>query len=128
MLPVAQIAPTSPRMNFDVDWPRSPVAPVVVVGGGQSGLAAARVLRELGMPALILEASDRLAGSWPRYYDSLRAFSPVEFNSMPGMPFPGPPGRYPTRDEVANYLDRYAAELDAEIQTNLVQRAAVARR
>src|SRR2546423_9384973 len=93
-------------------------APVIVVGGGQSGLAAGRALRELGMPALILEASDRTVGSWPRYYDSLRLFSPAEYSSMPGLPFPAAPGRYPDRDEVAGYLEAYAAGLGVEIQTN----------
>jgi putative flavoprotein involved in K+ transport len=93
-------------------------APVIVVGGGQSGLAAARVLRELRMQAVVLEASDRPAGSWPRYYDSLRLFSPAGYSSMPGMPFPGAPDRYPGRDEVAGYLERYAARLDVEIQTS----------
>ena len=96
----------------------SSAAPVIVVGGGQSGLAAARALRELRMPAVILEASDRPAGSWPRYYDSLRLFSPTGYNSMPGMPFPGAPDRYPGRDEVAGYLERYAARLDVETQTS----------
>ena len=96
----------------------SPAAPVIVVGGGQSGLAAARALRELRMPTVILEASDRPTGSWPRYYDSLRLFSPAGYSSMPGMPFPGAPDRYPGRDEVAGYLERYAARLDAEIQAS----------
>ncbi len=104
-------------MRFGLDPGLKAAAPVIVVGGGQSGLAAGRALRELGVPALILEASDRAAGSWPRYYDSLRAFSPVEFNSMPGLPFPGVPGRYPHRDEVANYLETYAVEVGIEIQT-----------
>jgi putative flavoprotein involved in K+ transport len=92
--------------------------PVVVVGAGQSGLAAARVLRELNAWAVVLEAGQRTAGSWPCYYDSLRAFSPAGFSSMPGMPFPGDPVRYPARDEVADYLERYAAALDVEIRTN----------
>src|SRR5512132_3939430 len=91
---------------------------VVVVGAGQSGLAAARALRQLNVPAVVLEARDRPAGSWPCYYDSLQAFSPAGFSSMLGMPFPGHPGRYPTRDELAGYLERYAATLDVEIQTN----------
>ena len=95
----------------------SSAAPVVVVGGGQSGLAAARALDEVGMPAVILEASDRPAGSWPRYYDSLRLFSPAAYSAMPGLPFPGAPDRYPGRDEVADYLERYAAWLGVEIQT-----------
>src|SRR5205823_2326854 len=105
-------------MRGDPDPGEPATTPVIVVGGGQSGLAAGRVLRELGMPALILEASDRAVGSWPRYYDSLRLFSPAEYSSMPGLPFPAAPGRYPDRDEVAGYLEAYAAGLDVEIQTN----------
>jgi putative flavoprotein involved in K+ transport len=91
---------------------------VVVVGGGQSGLSAARALSELRMPAMILEASDRPTGSWPRYYDSLRLFSPASYSSMPSLPFPGAPDHYPSRDEVTDYLERYAARLDVEIRTN----------
>lgn len=97
---------------------RSAAPQVVVVGGGQSGLASARALRDRGMPTVVLEASDRPAGSWPRYYDSLLSFSPAAYSSMPGMPFPGDPDHYPSRDEVADYLERYAAGLDAEIRTN----------
>jgi putative flavoprotein involved in K+ transport len=105
-------------MSADLEpVPRS-AAPVIVVGGGQSGLAAARALGELRVPAVVLEASDRPAGSWPCYYDSLRLFSPAGYSSMPGMPFPGAPDRYPGRDEVAGYLERYAARLDVEIQTS----------
>ena len=92
--------------------------PVIVVGGGQSGLAAARALREGGLPAMILEAGDRPTGSWPHYYDSLRVFSPAAYSSMPGMPFPGDPDHYPGRDEVTDYLEQYAAGLDVEIRTN----------
>ena len=92
--------------------------PVIVVGGGQSGLAAARALRELQIPTVILEAGDCPSGSWPRYYDSLRVFSPAAYSSMPGMPFPGAPDHYPARDDVADYLERYAAQLDVEIQTD----------
>lgn len=104
-------------MRFDLDPGKRTGTPVIVVGGGQSGLAAGWAMHELGMRALILEASDRTAGSWPRYYDSLRMFSPVEFSSMPGLPFPGTPGHYPYRDEVADYLEAYADGLGVEIQT-----------
>jgi putative flavoprotein involved in K+ transport len=105
-------------MSYDLDRIPGSATPVVVVGAGQSGLAAARALRELRMPTVILEAGDRSTGSWPHYYDSLRVFSPAGYSSMPGMPFPGAPERYPTRDEVADYLEDYAAGLDVEIQTN----------
>lgn len=91
--------------------------PVVVVGAGQSGLAAARAVQQAGLRPVVLEASQRTAGSWPGYYDSLTLFSPAAYSGMPGMPFPGPPDHYPRRDEVAAYLERYAASLDVEIRT-----------
>ena len=105
-------------MALDLDPVPSSAAPVIVVGGGQSGLAAARALSMLCVPTVILEATGRPTGSWPRYYDSLRLFSPAEYSSMAGMPFPGAPDRYPGRDEVADYLQHYAALLDVEIQTS----------
>ena len=105
-------------MRFDLDPGHTATSRVIVVGGGQSGLVAGRALRELGMPALILEASDRAAGSWPRCYDSLHLFSPAQFSSMPGLAFPEAPGRYPHRDDVLDYLEAYAARLGVEILTN----------
>jgi putative flavoprotein involved in K+ transport len=93
-------------------------AEVIVIGAGQSGLAAFRALQARGISAVVLEARDRAAGSWPSYYDSLTAFSPAGFNAMPGMAFPGDPDRYPARDEVAGYLDSYAAALGVQIHTH----------
>ncbi|MDK1342034.1 NAD(P)/FAD-dependent oxidoreductase [Streptomyces sp. 378] len=90
---------------------------VVVIGGGQSGLAAAHALREQGLHPVVLEASEQAAGSWPRYYDSLTLFSPARFSAMPTVPFGGDPDRYPHRDEVVAYLLRYADRLDADIRT-----------
>ncbi|SDT20431.1 putative flavoprotein involved in K+ transport [Jiangella sp. DSM 45060] len=90
---------------------------MIVVGAGQSGLAAARAARDAGLHPVVLEAGDRPAGSWPHYYDSLRAFSPARYSAMPGFPLDGDPDRYPTRDEVADYLDRYAQHLGVDIRT-----------
>lgn len=90
---------------------------VVVIGGGQSGLAAAHALVRHGLRPVLLEASDRPAGSWPRYYDSLRLFSPARYSSLPVLPFPGDPDRLPHRDEVVAYLTACADRLDAEIRT-----------
>lgn len=91
--------------------------PVVIVGGGQSGLAAARAVRDAGLRPVVLEAGDHAAGGWPGYYDSLTLFSPARFSAMPDLPFPGDPDSYPGRDEVAAYLRRYADHLDVEIRT-----------
>jgi putative flavoprotein involved in K+ transport len=92
-------------------------APLLIVGGGQSGLATAHVARSLGLAPLVLEAADRTTGSWPGYYDSLTLFSPARRSALPGTVFPGDPDGYPTRDEVVAYLADYAARLDADIRT-----------
>lgn len=98
----------------------------VVIGAGQSGLAAAHALRQAGRSPVVLEAGQEPVGSWPSYYDSLRLFSPARYSSLPGMPFPGDPGHYPHRDEVVDYLRRYAKSLDADIRTG--HRVAAVRR
>ncbi len=90
---------------------------VVVVGGGQSGLAAARALRTAGLATIVLEAGSEPVGSWPHYYDSLKLFSPAAYSAMPGFRFRGDPDRYPPRDEVVDYLREYAARLDVDIRT-----------
>ncbi|NKY33104.1 NAD(P)/FAD-dependent oxidoreductase [Nocardia speluncae] len=90
----------------------------VVIGGGQSGLAATHHLTARRLNTAILEATGEATGSWPRYYDSLTLFSPARYSALPGRRFPGNPDRYPHRDEVIDYLRSYAAALDAEIHTS----------
>ncbi|CNE88768.1 flavoprotein involved in K+ transport [Mycobacterium tuberculosis] len=92
-------------------------APLVIIGGGQAGLATARIALSLGLVPIVLEATGRPAGSWPHYYDSLTLFSPARRSALPGTRFPGDPDGYPTRDEVVAYLTDYAAHLDADIRT-----------
>jgi putative flavoprotein involved in K+ transport len=89
----------------------------LIVGGGQSGLAAVRALTEVGLKPVLLEAGPTTAGSWPHYYDSLTLFSPARYSALPGLRFPGDQDRYPHRDEVVEYLTNYAATLDADLRT-----------
>src|SRR5437660_8626719 len=84
----------------------------IVIGAGQAGLATGYHLKRSGLRFVILEAGLQAGGSWPRYYDSLTLFSPARYSSLPGLPFPGNPERYPTRDEVVSYLRRYALRFD----------------
>uniref|UniRef100_A0AAU2JY17 NAD(P)/FAD-dependent oxidoreductase n=1 Tax=Streptomyces sp. NBC_00049 TaxID=2903617 RepID=A0AAU2JY17_9ACTN len=89
----------------------------VVIGGGQSGLTTAHAPVRAGLKPVMLETSERAAGSWPHYYDSPTLFSPARFSALPGTPFGGDPDRYPHRDEVVAYLTAYAARLQAGIRT-----------
>jgi putative flavoprotein involved in K+ transport len=90
----------------------------IVIGGGQAGLVSGYHLQRNKLRFLILEASDRTAGSWPRYYDSLKLFSPARFSSMPGLPFPGEQNSYPKRDDVIHYLQDYQAKFQIPVQSN----------
>jgi putative flavoprotein involved in K+ transport len=90
---------------------------IAIIGAGQAGLAAAHAARRAGLAPVVLEAGDEPGGSWPRYYDSLVLFSPARYSELPGRPFDGDPERYPTRDELVDYLRAYARELDADIRT-----------
>src|SRR4051812_25103169 len=81
---------------------------VVVVGGGQAGLAVGYFLAEQGRSFTILEAAGRPAAAWRARWDSLELFTPVRYDSLPGLRFPGDPGSYPGRDDVVAYLTEYA--------------------
>lgn len=92
-------------------------APVVVVGAGQAGLAAARAVAMAGFRPVVLDAAAEVGGSWPLYYDSLTLFSHARFSELPGRPFGADRDRLPRRDEVTAYLRDYAAQLGAEVRT-----------
>jgi putative flavoprotein involved in K+ transport len=82
----------------------------IVIGGGQAGLAAGYYLAHQGEDFIILDAGPRTGDSWRNRWDSLRLFTPSQINGLPGMPFPKPDYYFPTKDEVADYLDTYAGE------------------
>lgn len=93
---------------------------VVVVGGGKAGLAMGHALTGRGLRAgqdfVILDAGDRPGATWSTRWDSLRLFTPAGCSSLPGLRFPGPPERYPTKDDVAAYLRSYVEEMDLRVR------------
>jgi putative flavoprotein involved in K+ transport len=90
---------------------------VIVIGGGQAGLAIGRLLSEQGRDFVILESAPVPAAAWRERWDSLVLFTPVRYDSLPGKPFPGDPDHYPTRDEVVAYLEDYARDLPVELNS-----------
>src|ERR671918_1311531 len=96
---------------------------VVVVGGGQAGLAIGYYLARQGRAFTILEAADEPAAAWRERWDSLRLFTSALYDALPGLAFPGDPDRYPGRDEVVEYLTGYARHFDLPVQLDSPVRA-----
>jgi putative flavoprotein involved in K+ transport len=92
---------------------------VIVVGGGQAGLAIGHFLAEQGRDFTILEAAATPAATWRERWDSLILFTPVRYDSLPGRAFPGDRDHYPTRDEVVAYLEEYARDLPVELNSRV---------
>jgi putative flavoprotein involved in K+ transport len=82
---------------------------VIVVGAGQAGLSVGYHLKKLGVDFILVDANARIGDPWRQRWDSLRLFTPNRFNGLDGMPFPGPRYAFPTKDEMADYLESYAA-------------------
>jgi len=91
----------------------------VIIGGGQAGLTAGYYLAREGRPFMILDASERVGDAWRKRWDSLRLFTPACFSSLPGLPFPAPAWSYPTKDELADYLESYAERFDLPVRTGI---------
>ena len=96
---------------------------VAVIGAGQAGLALGHFLERQGRRFLILERAGEIAPAWRDRWESLTLFTPRRYSALPGMPFPGDPDGYPTRDEVIAYLERYveAFELPVEVNSGVEQ-------
>jgi putative flavoprotein involved in K+ transport len=89
---------------------------VIVVGGGQAGLAIGYFLAQQGRRFVIVEASESPAAAWRARWDSLRLFTSARYDGLPGRSFPGDPDRYPGRDEVVSYLTDYARDFDLPVE------------
>ena len=83
---------------------------VIIIGGGQSGLAAGYFMRRSGLSFVILDRELNAGGSWQHHWNSLRLFSPAQWSSLPGVIMNGGGNYYPSRDETIQYLKNYEAK------------------
>lgn len=91
----------------------------IVIGGGQSGLATGYYLKQQGRDFVILDASERIGDAWRARWDSLRLFTPARYNGLPGMDFPAPARYFATKDDMAEYLETYAARFELPVRTRI---------
>jgi len=111
--------PTQPQWTT----PTAPSARVerygtVIVGAGQAGLAVGHHLAARDLDFVILDGESRVGDNWRGRWDSLRLFTPAAYDSLPGLCFPAPPSHLPDKDEVADYLARYAERFDLPVRLN----------
>jgi putative flavoprotein involved in K+ transport len=100
----------------------------VIVGAGQAGLAMGYYLAAQGRNFVIVDGYDRVGDAWRRRWDSLRLFTPAAYDGLPGMPFPAPPDAYPTKDEMADYLEAYATRFGLPVRLRMLVEHLVRRR
>jgi putative flavoprotein involved in K+ transport len=91
----------------------------VVIGGGQAGLAVGYHLARANRPFVILDAHERVGDAWRKRWDSLRVFSPARLDGLPGRPFPISGWYFPTKDEMADYFEDYAATFALPVRTGV---------
>ncbi|HEX3304172.1 MAG TPA: NAD(P)/FAD-dependent oxidoreductase [Thermomicrobiales bacterium] len=91
------------------------VLDVLVIGAGQAGLALGYQLKQTGQTFLLVDRYDRIGESWRRRFDSLTLFTPRSYSALPGLPVSGDPNGYPTKDEIAAYLETYARHFDLPV-------------
>jgi len=93
---------------------------VIVIGGGQAGLSVGyHLARAGGIRFVILDANERIGDSWRGRWDSLRLFTPARFNGLDGMSFPAPRHYFPTKDEMASYLEAYATRFRLPVRSGV---------
>ena len=88
----------------------------LIIGAGQAGLSTGYHLQRLGRPFLIVDGGERVGDNWRQQWDTLKLYSPAKYDGLPGMAFPAPPWSYPGKEDVADFLEKYAIQFDLPVR------------
>ena len=91
----------------------------IIIGGGQAGLSVGYHLAKRGLPFVILDASKRIGDAWRDRWDSLRLFTPARYAGLPGLPFPGRGDAFPSKNQMADYLESYAERFRLQVRNGV---------
>ena len=100
--------------------PAGSLVDVLVIGGGQAGLAMGYHLTQSGRSFQIVDAGAEIGHVWRSRWDSLRLFTSGRYDNLPGLPFPAAPDAYPGKDDVADYLQAYAAKFNLPVRLDVM--------
>jgi putative flavoprotein involved in K+ transport len=90
----------------------------LIIGAGQAGLTTGYHLKRRGRPFLIVDGNQRIGDNWRQHWDTLRLYTPARYDGLPGLPFPAARWHFPGKDEVGDYLERYALRFDLPVRTS----------
>ena len=85
---------------------------VLIVGGGQGGIALGARLRRLGVPAIIVEKNEKPGDSWRKRYKSLCLHDPVWYDHLPYLPFPDDWPVFAPKDKIGDWLEMYTKVME----------------
>ncbi|MBX4171579.1 putative flavoprotein involved in K+ transport [Rhodococcus pyridinivorans] len=85
---------------------------IVIIGGGQGGIALGARMRQLGVPAIVLDKHDRPGDQWRSRYKSLCLHDPVWYDHLPYMPFPDNWPVFAPKDKIADWLEMYTKVME----------------
>ncbi|WNW01789.1 NAD(P)/FAD-dependent oxidoreductase [Tenacibaculum sp. HL-MS23] len=88
----------------------------VIIGGAQAGLSMAYHLKKMEKKFVVIDGEKEIGASWLNRWDSLKLFTPTEYNHLPGMKFNASKGHYPTKFEVSNYFKLYVEKFQIPLQ------------
>ncbi len=85
---------------------------VLIVGGGQGGIALGARLRSLGVPTIIVEKNARPGDSWRKRYKSLCLHDPVWYDHLPYIKFPDTWPVFSPKDKIGDWLEMYTRVME----------------
>ena len=97
---------------------------VVIIGGGQGGIALGARLRQLGVPTIIVERNERAGDSWRKRYKSLALHDPVWYDHLPYIPFPENWPVFSPKDKIGDWLEMYTRVMELNYWGSTTARSA----